>query len=70
MASYAGHGSQFFGLQGAQGWAEMEPAFGYNGSRLRLGSLDYGKTAVTGLQIARQDQFAREIGPYVVLRQA
>jgi predicted dehydrogenase len=60
-ASYASHESRFFRLQGAQGWAEMDPAFGYNGLRLRHGLLVDGKSAVTELQIDPQDQFAREI---------
>lgn len=60
-ASYASHESRFFRLQGAQGWAEMDPAFGYNGLRLLHGMLLDGKNAVVELQIDPQDQFAREI---------
>ena len=60
-ASYASHESRFFRLQGAQGWAEMDPAFSYNGLRLRHGLLIDGKNAVTELQVDPQDQFAREI---------
>lgn len=60
-ASYASHESRFFRVQGAQGWAEMDPAFGYNGLRLRHGLLADGKNAVTELQVDPQDQFVREI---------
>jgi predicted dehydrogenase len=61
MASYASHESRFFRLQGAQGWAEMDPALGYNGLRLRHGMLVDGKSATTEVQIDPQNQFAREI---------
>ncbi|GJH28875.1 hypothetical protein CBA19CS42_30185 [Caballeronia novacaledonica] len=61
VSSYASHESRFFRLQGAQGWAEMDPAFGYNGLRLRHGTLRDGKSAITEVQIDPQNQFAREI---------
>ncbi|MGI4813236.1 MAG: Gfo/Idh/MocA family protein [Janthinobacterium lividum] len=61
MASYASHESRFFRLQGAEGWAEMSPAFGYNGLRLRHGMLVDGKNAATEITIDPVDQFAREI---------
>ena len=61
IASYASHESRFFRVQGAEGWVELNPAFGYNGLQLRHGLLVDGKTAVTQLQIDPQDQFAREI---------
>jgi len=61
VSSYASHESRFFRLQGAQGWPEMDPAFGYNGLRLRHGTLQDGKSAITEVQIDPQNQFAREI---------
>jgi predicted dehydrogenase len=61
MASYASHESRFFRLQGAQGWAEMNPAFGYNGLQLRKGQLVEGKNAQIQIGIDPVDQFAREI---------
>ncbi|MFP3600580.1 Gfo/Idh/MocA family protein [Paraburkholderia sp. SIMBA_053] len=61
MSSYASHESRFFRLQGSKGWVEMDPAFGYNGLRLRHGMLVEGKSATTELQIDPQNQFAREI---------
>jgi predicted dehydrogenase len=61
MSSYASHESRFFRLQGAQGWVEMDPAFGYNGLRMRHGTLLDGKSATTEVQIDPQNQFAREI---------
>lgn len=61
MSSYASHESRLFRLQGSKGWVEMDPAFGYNGLRLRHGMLVEGKSATTELQIDPQNQFAREI---------
>jgi len=61
MSSYASHESRFFRLQGAQGWVEMDPAFGYNGLRMRHGTMIDGKSATTEVQIDPQNQFAREI---------
>ncbi|WGS55184.1 Gfo/Idh/MocA family oxidoreductase (plasmid) [Paraburkholderia sp. D15] len=61
MASYASHESRFFRLQGAQGWAEMNPAFGYNGLQMRKGTLVEGKNATIDITIDPENQFAREI---------
>lgn len=61
MSSYASHESRFFRLQGAHGWAELNPAFGYNGLQLRRGELVDGKNATTQISIDPVDQFAREI---------
>jgi len=61
MASYGCHESRFFRLQGTDGWAEMDPAFGYNGLRMRHGMLVEGKTANTEITIDPNNQFAREI---------
>jgi predicted dehydrogenase len=61
MASYASHESRFFRLQGAQGWAEMNPAFGYSGLQMRKGTLVEGKNATIDITIDPVDQFAREI---------
>jgi predicted dehydrogenase len=61
MSSYASHESRFFRLQGAHGWVEMNPAFGYNGLQLRKGELVEGKNATTQIGIDPVDQFAREI---------
>jgi predicted dehydrogenase len=61
MASYASHESRFFRLQGAQAWAEMSPAFSYNGLQLRKGQLVEGKNSTVQISIDPVDQFAREI---------
>lgn len=61
MASYANHESRFFRIQGPLGWAGMDPAFGYNGLRLRHGMLVDEKNATTEITIDPNNQFAREI---------
>jgi predicted dehydrogenase len=61
MASYASHESRFFRLQGPQAWAEMSPAFNYNGLQLRRGELTESKNATTQIGIDPVDQFVREI---------
>jgi predicted dehydrogenase len=61
MASYGCHESRFFRLQGTDGWAEMDPAFGYNGLRMRYGMLVDGKSANTEITTDPNNQFAREI---------
>ncbi|WP_250454883.1 Gfo/Idh/MocA family oxidoreductase [Caballeronia sp. ATUFL_M2_KS44] len=60
-SSYGNHESRFFRVQGAKAWAEMNPAFGYNGLRLRKGMLVEEKNAATEITIDPVDQFAREI---------
>jgi predicted dehydrogenase len=61
MASYGSHESRFFRLQGPQGWVEMDPAFSYNGLRMRYGAPVDRKNAVTEITIDPNNQFAREI---------
>jgi len=60
-SSYANHESRFFRVQGAKAWAEMNPAFAYNGLRLRRGMLVDEKNAATEISIDPVDQFGREI---------
>ncbi len=61
MASYANHESRFFRIQGSEGWAAMDPAFGYNGLQMRHGMRVEGKNAITEIAIDPNNQFAREI---------
>ena len=60
-SSYATHEARFFRVQGAKAWAEMNPAFAYNGLRLRKGMLIEEKNAATEITVDPVDQFAREI---------
>jgi predicted dehydrogenase len=61
MTSFANHRAQFFVLQGSAGWAEMNPAYAYNGLRLRVGSFVEGVDMIEEPQIEPANQFAREI---------
>jgi predicted dehydrogenase len=61
MASYGSHESRFFRLQGSQGWAEMNPAFGYNALSMRHGMRVDGKNATTEITVDPTNQFAHEI---------
>ena len=59
--SYASHRSQFLRLQGAEGWAELDPAFAYDNLQLRHGHVVAGRDVVAGITAAPADQFAAEI---------
>lgn len=60
-AAYDCHRSQFFRLECSDGWAEMNPAFAYQGLRLRHGRVMDGSDIVTDVEIDAKDQFALEI---------
>jgi predicted dehydrogenase len=59
--SFASHRSHFFELVGSAGWAEMNPAYAYNGLRLRIGSCVDGLDMIEEPQIEPANQFALEI---------
>lgn len=59
--SYATHRAQFLRLQGSDGWAELDPAFAYDGLRLRIGHLVGEHDAVIEPRIEAKNQFALEI---------
>ena len=59
--SYASHRSQFLRLQGAEGWAELNPAFAYENLKLRLGQVVDGRDVVSEPAGRPVDQFALEI---------
>lgn len=58
---YAAHSSQFLRLEGSEAWAELNPAFAYNGLKLRMGKLVDGKNTVLEPNIMSKDQFAQEM---------
>lgn len=60
-SGYAGHHSQFLRLEGSDAWAELEPAFGYHGIKLRTSRFTDGHEATTELSIEDKDQFALEM---------
>ncbi|MBB3221839.1 Gfo/Idh/MocA family protein [Pseudoduganella umbonata] len=59
--SYAAHKSQHFRLNGAQGWAEMNPAYAYRGLKLTVSRVVDGKEQATDIQVEEKNQFALEM---------
>jgi predicted dehydrogenase len=58
---YSSHKSQMYRLNGASAWAEMSPAYAYEGNRLRVSRVEQGKEQTSELQIEEGNQFAREL---------
>lgn len=61
VTSFAAHRSHFFELVGSTGWAEMNPAYAYNGLRLRIGAMVDGLGMIEEPQIEPANQFTLEI---------
>jgi predicted dehydrogenase len=59
--SYAAHKSQFFRLNGAEAWAEMDPAYAYHGLKLKVTHVVEGKEQASDIQIEEKNQFAAEM---------
>ncbi|MDQ2818799.1 MAG: Gfo/Idh/MocA family oxidoreductase [Pseudomonadota bacterium] len=59
--SYAAHKSQFLRLNGAQAWAEMNPAYAYHGIQLKVTRVVDGNDQTTTIQIDDKNQFAAEM---------
>ena len=60
-SGYGAHRSQFLRLEGDRSWAELSPAFGYTGLRLRTSTTEEGKTVISEPMIESKDQFAAEM---------
>ncbi|WP_197986189.1 MULTISPECIES: Gfo/Idh/MocA family protein [unclassified Massilia] len=58
---YSSHKSQMYRLNGASTWAEMSPAYAYEGNRLRVSRVEQGREQTSELQIEEGNQFAREL---------
>ena len=58
---YAAHRSQWARLEGADSWAELAPAFAYNGLKLRASRLMDEHDTVMEPTIEAKDQFAAEM---------
>jgi predicted dehydrogenase len=56
--SYAAHKSQMLRLNGAEAWAEMDPAYAYKGNKLRLARVVDGKELASDIQAGEKNQFA------------
>jgi predicted dehydrogenase len=60
-SGYDVHRSAFLRLEGTEGFAEMDPAFGYHGSKLRFTRLMDGRDTDLQPGIEDKDQFALEM---------
>jgi predicted dehydrogenase len=59
--SYAAHKSQMFRLNGSEAWAEMNPAYAYNGIRLKVSRVVEGKEQGSDIAADDKNQFAAEL---------
>ena len=59
--SYAAHKSQIFRLNGAEAWAEMNPAYAYHGIQLKVTRVVDGNDQTSTIQIDDKNQFAAEM---------
>ena len=60
-SGYGAHKSQWMRLEGDRGWAELNPAFGYTGLKLRTSTVQDGHDVVSEPSIEAVDQFATEM---------
>ena len=60
-SGYGSHRSQFLRLEGDKAWAELSPAFGYTGIKLRVNRVEDGKNVSVEPAIEEKDQFALEM---------
>ncbi len=58
---YGSHRSQMLRLEGDKAWAELSPAFGYSGLKLRTSTTAEGKNLTIEPQVESKDQFALEM---------
>lgn len=58
---YSSHKSQMFRLNADTAWAEMNPAYAYEGNRLRVSRQEQGREQSAELQIEEGNQFAKEL---------
>jgi predicted dehydrogenase len=60
-SGYGAHRSQMLRLEGDRGWAELDPAFGYAGLRLRTSAVQESHDVISEPSIEATDQFAVEM---------
>jgi predicted dehydrogenase len=60
-SGYGVHRSQLLRVEGDKGWAELSPAFGYAGLRLRTSKAEDGHDVASEPEVEAVDQFAQEI---------
>lgn len=59
--SYSSHKSQMFRLNASTAYAEMNPAYAYNGNQLRISRVEQGREQTSEVQVEEENQFAREL---------
>ncbi len=67
---YGAHRSQMLRLEGERGWAELSPAFGYKGIKLRTSTTMDGHDVTMEPTIESKDQFATEMDHMALCVQA
>lgn len=60
-SGYAAHRSSFARMEGAEGWAQLSPSFGYNGLKVQYNKLYEGHSTDFQPGILEKDQFALEM---------
>ena len=58
---YASHKSQMFRLNGGSAWAELNPAYAYQGIKLKVSRQVDGMEQVSEVQAGKDNQFAAEL---------
>ena len=58
---YGAHRTEALRLEGDKSWAELNPAFAYNGLRLRTSTTEDGRDVVSEPSIEAKNQFAAEM---------
>ena len=58
---YGAHRTEALRLEGDRSWAELSPAFAYNGLRLRTSTTEDGRDVVSEPSIEAKNQFAAEM---------
>ena len=61
VTGYGVHRSQFLRVEGDKSWAELNPAFGYTGLRLKTNQTEDGHNVLSEPAIEEKDQFALEM---------
>ena len=60
-SAYNAHKSQFLRVEGDQCWAELNPAFAYNGIKMKYSRFEAPHDIAVEPQLAEKDQFAAEM---------
>lgn len=60
-SGYSSHKSQMFRLNGSTAYAEMNPAYAYNGNQLRIARVEQGKEQISEMPAEEENQFAKEL---------